>query len=430
MPQKSQVPSYRLHKARKCAVVTINGRNHYLGPFGSPESHARYAAKIAEWQRTQALSPPAKSSAGPSFTIGQLALAYQQFCLGYYVKNGQPTSQIHTENAALRALVELYETEQAADFGPLKLKNIQQHLIGRGLSRSTINQLVAAIKRAFKWAASEERISAAVFHALETVSGLKAGRCGAREPEPIEPVPEPTVLETLKFLSPVVQAMIRLQLLTGMRPGEVCLLRPCDVTMQMNGAWVYRPASHKTEHHDRERRIYIGPEGREVLRPFLDRESEGYCFSPRDSDDWRRAQLRANRKSKLTPSQLARKPKSNPRRKPGGRFTVASYRRAIERGCEAAFGMPKELRKPPKSKEQGPKETEPQKVDRLRLAANWRRQHCWNPNQLRHSRATTIREKFGVEAAQVVLGHSDPRITQIYAEKNFDLAAKVMQQIG
>jgi len=31
MPRTSRPPSYRLHKARKCAVVTIHGRNHYLG---------------------------------------------------------------------------------------------------------------------------------------------------------------------------------------------------------------------------------------------------------------------------------------------------------------------------------------------------------------------------------------------------------------
>ena len=40
-------PSYRLHKARNCAVVTINGRNHYSGPYGSPESYEEYNKKIA-----------------------------------------------------------------------------------------------------------------------------------------------------------------------------------------------------------------------------------------------------------------------------------------------------------------------------------------------------------------------------------------------
>src|SRR5262249_18530161 len=101
-----------------------------------------------------------------------------------------------------------------------------------------------------------------------------------------------------------------------------------------------------------------------------------------------------------------------------------------ERGCEIAFGMPTALRKAPRFEDSECKETKTEKDERLRLAAEWRRQHSWNPNQLRHSRATLIREKFGVEGAQVVLGHSDPRVTQIYAEKNFELASRIMEQIG
>lgn len=131
MRPSSRVPSYRLHKARGLAVVTIDGRNHYLGPFGSPESHAKYAALLAEWQRTGAAETRLSLPSGPSFTIGQLALRYLEFALDYYVKNGEPTSQVYIERAGLKALVALYETEQASAFGPLKLKNIQQHLIGK-----------------------------------------------------------------------------------------------------------------------------------------------------------------------------------------------------------------------------------------------------------------------------------------------------------
>ncbi len=41
-------PKYRQHKARDLAVVTINRRDHYLGPYGSPESYNEYARLIAE----------------------------------------------------------------------------------------------------------------------------------------------------------------------------------------------------------------------------------------------------------------------------------------------------------------------------------------------------------------------------------------------
>jgi site-specific recombinase XerC len=63
-------------------------------------------------------------------------------------------------------------------------------------------------------------------------------------------------------------------------------------------------------------------------------------------------------------------------------------------------------------------------------ASEWRSMHCWSPNQLRHSRATLLREKFGIEAAQVVLGHSDPKTTLVYAEAQFSKAAEIAKAIG
>ena len=149
MPKAPQVPSYRLHKARGLAVVTLDGKNHYLGPYGSPKSHALYKKLTAAWLQQQ--NTPLMSTdqiSVRSFTIAELALAYCMFAAGYYVKNGLPTSQIHTEKAGMRALTSHGEFEQAAEFGPLKLKNVQQPLIGKGYARGTINELIAAISRA------------------------------------------------------------------------------------------------------------------------------------------------------------------------------------------------------------------------------------------------------------------------------------------
>lgn len=63
-------------------------------------------------------------------------------------------------------------------------------------------------------------------------------------------------------------------------------------------------------------------------------------------------------------------------------------------------------------------------------ASEWRRKHCWSPNQLRHTRATELREQFGIEAAQVVLGHSDPKTTLVYAEAQFSKAAAIARETG
>lgn len=42
-------PKYRRHKASGQAIATIEGRDHYLGPYGSPESHEKYQCLVAQW---------------------------------------------------------------------------------------------------------------------------------------------------------------------------------------------------------------------------------------------------------------------------------------------------------------------------------------------------------------------------------------------
>ena len=60
----------------------------------------------------------------------------------------------------------------------------------------------------------------------------------------------------------------------------------------------------------------------------------------------------------------------------------------------------------------------------------WRKAHRWHPNQLRHTVATEVRARFGLEAAQAVLGHAKADVTQVYAERDLSKAAEVMRQIG
>ncbi|WP_390699367.1 tyrosine-type recombinase/integrase [Gemmata massiliana] len=54
----------------------------------------------------------------------------------------------------------------------------------------------------------------------------------------------------------------------------------------------------------------------------------------------------------------------------------------------------------------------------------------WHPNQLRHTFGTEIRARFGLEAAQVLLGHTKANVTQVYAERDLSLAVRVAEQMG
>lgn len=54
----------------------------------------------------------------------------------------------------------------------------------------------------------------------------------------------------------------------------------------------------------------------------------------------------------------------------------------------------------------------------------------WSPGQLRHNAASRLREEFGLEAAQVLLGHARADVTQVYAEVNHAKALEVALKIG
>ncbi len=115
----------------------------------------------------------------------------------------------------------------------------------------------------------------------------------------------------------------------------------------------------------------------------------------------------------------------------GDRYTSDSYRRAIWYGCEKAFPLPDALKRQRIGKRW---ETSKEWRDRLGKkwaeANAWRQQHRWHPHQLRHSMATQVRREFGLEAAQVFIGHASADVTQIYAERDRDRAVDVALKIG
>lgn len=426
MPKTRRKPAYTHHKSTNQARVRINGHDHYLGEYGSPESRERYDDLIAEWFTNSG------DTTRYTLTVDDLCLLFMEHAEAYYRhKDGTPTGESTNLRHALSFLVRFHGRTRVRDFGPLKLKEVRESMIVARMCRSNVNRQIHRVKRAFAWGVENELIPATVYQALQTVRGLHAGRTEARESAPVLPVAVVTVNDTLPHLQRVVADMVRLQLLCGARPGEVCAMRPADVTRGIDGTWTYRPTSHKTEHHGRERRIFIGPEGQAVLTPYLDRDPESFCFSPAEAEAERNAARRENRQSPMTPSQSVRKAKGRTIR---GRYTKDSYNRAVQRGCEIAFRMPSELRYVNRAVARLKDVTDTQRnAMRSQLnneAAAWRLKHCWSPNQLRHSRATAIREQFGIEAAQTVLGHADPKVTQIYAERDFEMAARIMRQIG
>jgi integrase len=391
MPRPTnRVPSLTLHKPTGQARVRLAGRDHYLGPFGSPEADERYRRLVAEFLTTG--RPPAPDrpagTPDPGLSVNELVLQYWRFAQGYYRKGGRPTTELALIRDTLRLLRSLYGTTPAADFTPARLETVRDDMIRRGWVRSSINRRVGRIKRAFRWGVAKGHVPATVLVGLNALDGLRKGRCEARESEPVRPVEPAAVNAILGHLTPQTRDMARLQALTGMRPGEVCLLRPCDVDRSGEAVWEFRPVEHMTEHHGRERIVFLGPRAQAVLGPwFENRPADAWCFSPAEArETWADSNYACRRERAGEGGPGTHRPRE--------RYDVRSYGQAVKRACERAGVTP------------------------------------FSPNRLRHSAATAIRKGFGVEAAQVLLGHSDAVVTQVYAERDLALGRRVAAEIG
>jgi hypothetical protein len=294
MPRRpAQSPKYRHYKPKDLAVVRIDGHDHYLGKFGSPESWERYHRLLAERAATRGASPPppasqtAPESSGP--TVSGLILAFWNHAQEHYRRpDGTPSEELGNLKVALRPVRKLYGLTPAREFGPLALRSVREDMVRSGLARSSINDRVNRIRRAFRWAASLELVPASVVVALGTVAGLQKGRSEAREASPTEPVPIDRVEATLPHLPRPVACMVRLQLLTGMRPGEACAMRGRDLR-RGDPDWTYEPGSHKTAWRGRRRVIPLGPKSRAFLEGLLRADPDDYLFDPREAcpGSWR-----------------------------------------------------------------------------------------------------------------------------------------------
>jgi integrase len=441
-------PSYCLHRATGQAVVRIDGHDFYLGIYDTPESRSEYDRLIAEWYANgRALAPQTGNGHDRGLTVNELLVAFWQHAEQHYRRtDGSPTDEIHCLRAALRPLKELYGHTDVRDFGPLALKAVRQRMIeavdprtGRPWCRRSINLHTYRIRSVFRWGVENELVPSSVLHGLQAVRGLQKGRSDARETGSVKPVPEAFVTAILPFVSDAVRGMIQLQLLTGMRPGEVVILRAIDLDTS-GRVWLYMPGSdqgehgtHKTAWHGHGRVIAIGPQAQEVLKPFLKPNLYAYLFSPRECMESLWEKRRRERTTKVQPSRAAPKRKPRPRRKPGDRYTVDSYRMAIARACDQAFPPPEHLG--PRILADGKLETRRQFKGRLTEAEKaelreWRQAHRWHPHQLRHTKATEIRKEAGLDAARAVLGHRSPQITEVYAELDIGKASEVMERFG
>lgn len=363
----TRLPKLCLHKGTGQAVVYIDGKARYLGPHGTPQSRARYREVVAAWiEQKPDAAPRPKPPGGP--TVAELLTAYRRHAEDYY-----RTREFQNLGDALRPIRSLFGQLLAADFGPSHLRRAREAMLEAKLSRSTINARVNRIRRFFRWCVEHEHVQPDVLARLQAVAPLKRGR-GGREPEKIRPVSWDHVEATLPHLPEMVRAMVLFGWHTGARPGEIVNLTTGSIDRSAP-VWVARLVEHKNAYRGQDRELLIGPKAQEILAPWLlPDQPDAPIFSPRRVD--------------------ARQSRRKGKRLPGSSYSRSAFRQVVTRACQRAH-VP-----------------------------------SWTPNQLRHAAATRLREEFGIEAAQVALGHARPDTTLIYSERARSRALEAIRAAG
>ncbi|MSU80692.1 MAG: hypothetical protein EXS16_21715 [Gemmataceae bacterium] len=294
MPRpRSTIPTYRKHSATGRAAVSFyradGTRTEVIlpGKFGSKESKAEYERLLCQLRANDGRMP---ANERRDLSIDELVLKFLEHCTSYYADpvTKEPTREVVTCRDSLRPLCRLYGNMPAAEFGPLAFQALRTAMVSGnwmtdseranrtkahqavGLARTTANRQCGRVKLLYKWAASNELVPASVFHGLQSVSGLRRGRSGARETEPVVPVDADTVDAIVRELPPIVADIVRLLLLTGARVGEICQLKTPDID-RTGPAWFATLDKHKTAHHGHTRTICFGLRAQLILkaRPLL-----------------------------------------------------------------------------------------------------------------------------------------------------------------
>lgn len=219
------------------------------------------AEKIAEilWSKTITKSPDFDGK------LTTLVKSYQAHITSYYLP---PSNEAKNIEYAILPLIDYAPDMDAEDFTPVQLKKYRQHLIDtHDYTRTVVNRRIGMIRRMFKWAASELKISIHTYEAIRTVEGIRQGREKVRETKKILPAPTKNIEALLPFISETAKKILLVQRYSGMRSSEICTMTTAQIDRSKK-IWAYRP-HHKTEWRGIDKIVPLGPKAQAIIKPLL-----------------------------------------------------------------------------------------------------------------------------------------------------------------
>ncbi len=346
-------------------------------------------------------------------TVGELLVKYDSYA--QKTLNHGTNRNGHSDLAFIkraRQFLKPYKDWPVSEFGPDELHDIQVALVGysykhgeslKRYTRRGINDTIDWIRRIWKWGMGRGFVTAEQAQGLEEIKSLRMGSTDAPDNSKRKRVTEEEFQKVTSHLGSVVADMLKMIWLTGMRPNEVCNMRPYDILFDDQDCWLYIPGrdkspvgKHKTARFERVKVIPLTSECQEILKPRMKNCGvKEYIFSPKESMKEFYSERSVNRKTPLSCGNLpGSNRKENPMIRPGVKYEQSGLRRACKRACLKA----------------GVEE--------------------FNPYDLRRTTATRVRSIFGKEAARVLLGHTKVDTTQVYLLEEVQESIRVAKMLA
>lgn len=426
-----RIPKLCRHKKHKIGYITVKGKVLYFEgtwPDGERKAPAKillqYEALLGKLFSGQAPSV----GASQEITVVELVVAFLKYAKAEYSRK-----EFNNFKAAAAPLVRLFGTFAAESVGSRRVRELQADLLAAPIvttrrvrvwtevngkrvyekeigpdgklvyvtrevtsskprKRTGANIVLKRLRVIWSWAIEEELIPASCLVSWKVVKSKRARPGIEEEEDEILPVSDEDLRATLEHLPRVVAAMVRLARRTAMRPGELCAMTMGQINRTDPACWWYHPGQHKTKWRGRGRGIPLGKPEQEILLPYFRADPGKPLFSPQERMEELWAERAASRKTKRTPSELAKARNPQSKRRPGQAYTVTGLIKCIKVACEKA-GVPH-----------------------------------WSTNQLRKAAADEILNTMSIDHAMALLGHTHPEITKrIYAVRD---RAKARQAIG
>jgi len=370
------LPLYH-HKPSNRARTRIDGRDVYLGEWGSPEAIAQLARLEAERARAS-LRPHARLV----YHLVELYVLDRDLVAGAKLKPDDSLRRsmvrevLRLEHLAGKPITELCAGDLETLLHHLAELTVEKK-VGEGVdarvvmvprySRGVCNKMGRFFRQMIRWCERKGHAPPGTWHKLAAAESLRYGETNARETEKVQPVSDDVIAATLKQLSPVVADMVRFQRLVGCRPDETCRLCLADTSERIVetdagpvNVLIWKLKKHKTQWRAHERIIAVGPKAQMIIARNTTTSLSAPVFRTTEGEQYRRD----------------------------------SYTRAVARAAKRA-GV----------------------------------EH-WTPNRLRHARATEVDELAGLETASAVLGHANLNTTGVYIQRRTKAAMRAAALSG